>query len=269
MIKLIAIDLDDTLLNKKKEISSRNVSAINNAVTNNVKIVLATGRPYFRVKPILEKLNLLDDNQVVVTLNGGYICNATNNKTLYENVLNNQDIVKIIEVINNTKLCFNAYCGDNIYTEKLEEKIKELPVYDGINFIFKSNDELKHLNYAHKIIVASSADNITKHKNYIVDKLNDYTVVQSTPNFLEVLPNNTTKGIGLQEIANIFNYSKDEIMAIGDAENDISMLEFAKYKVAMKNANDSVKKIANFITKSCEEDGVAFAIEKVLNIANN
>lgn len=57
MIKLIAIDLDDTLLNKKKEISSRNVSAINNAVTNNVKIVLATGRPYFRVKPILEKLN--------------------------------------------------------------------------------------------------------------------------------------------------------------------------------------------------------------------
>ena len=106
MIKLIAIDLDDTLLNKKKEISSRNVSAINNAVTNNVKIVLATGRPYFRVKPILEKLNLLDDNQVVITLNGGYICNATNNKTLYENVLNNQDIVKIIEVINNTKLCF-------------------------------------------------------------------------------------------------------------------------------------------------------------------
>ena len=250
MIKLIAIDLDDTLLNKKKEISSRNVSAINNAVTNNVKIVLATGRPYFRVKPILEKLNLLDDNQVVITLNGGYICNATNNKTLYENVLNNQDI-------------------DNIYTEKLEEKIKELPVYDGINFIFKSNVELKQLNYAHKIIVASSADNITKHKNYIVDKLNDYTVVQSTPNFLEVLPNNTTKGIGLQEIANIFNYSKDEIMAIGDAENDISMLEFAKYKVAMKNANDSVKKIANFITKSCEEDGVAFAIEKVLNIANN
>jgi hydroxymethylpyrimidine pyrophosphatase-like HAD family hydrolase len=58
-------------------------------------------------------------------------------------------------------------------------------------------------------------------------------------------------------------------MAIGDAENDISMLKFAKYKVAMKNANDSVKKIANFITKSCEEDGVAFAIEKVLNIANN
>ena len=123
-------------------------------------------------------------------------------------MLNNQDIVKIIEVINNTKLCFNVYCGDNIYTEKLEEKIKELPVYDGINFIFKSNDELKQLNYAHKIIVASSADNITKHKNYIVDKLNDYTVVQSTPNFLEVLPNNTTKGIGLQEIANIFNYSK-------------------------------------------------------------
>ena len=163
----------------------------------------------------------------------------------------------------------NVYCGDNIYTEKLEEKIKELPVYDGINFIFKSNDELKQLSYAHKIIVASSADIITKHKNYIVDKLNDYTVVQSTPNFLEVLPNNTTKGIGLQEIANIFNYSKDEIMAIGDAENDISMLEFAKYKVAMKNANDSVKKIANFITKSCEEDGVAFAIEKVLNIANN
>ena len=121
MIKLIAIDLDDTLLNKKKEISSRNVSAINNAVTNNVKIVLATGRPYFR-----EKLNLLDDNQVVITLNGGYICNATNNKTLYENVLNNQDIVKIIEVINNTKLCFNVYCGDNIYTEKLEEKLNEL-----------------------------------------------------------------------------------------------------------------------------------------------
>ena len=164
MIKLIAIDLDDTLLNKKKEISSRNVSAINNAVTNNVKIVLATGRPYFRVKPILEKLNLLDDNQVVITLNGGYICNATNNKTLYENVLNNQDIVKIIEVINNTKLYFNAYCGDNIYTEKLEEKIKELPVYDGINFIFKSNDELKQLYYENDLLLFSDTSAVSPEK---------------------------------------------------------------------------------------------------------
>lgn len=269
MIKLIAIDLDDTLLNKKKEISSKNILAVNKASQKNIKIVIATGRPYFRVIPILKKLNLLNDSQVVITLNGGYICNGTNTKVLHEKLLNNEDITKIIKIINITKLCFNVYWRENIYTERIEEEIKKLPVYDGIKFSFINNKELKKLTYAHKIIVASSANKIEKYKDYFVRKLKNYTVVQSTPNFLEILPKNTDKGEGLKELTKIYGYDKSEIMAIGDAENDIPMLEFAQMKVAMQNADEKVKKIANFITRSCEENGVAFAIEKLLGISNN
>lgn len=265
MIKLIAIDLDDTLLNKEKQISKENKLAIKEAIDNNIEIVIATGRPYFRVKSILKELKLDNEFSKVILLNGGYICNGINTLTIYEKRLNNDDIQKIVKIINNYHLCFNVYQKDEIYTSKLSDEIINLPVYDGINFKYISNDEILNMEYAHKLIVAEDKQNIFKYKEEIIKQLPNYTVVQSTPNFLEIAPYDINKGNAILKLANYLNIKQDEIMAIGDAENDLPMLNVARYKVVMENANSDIKNIASFITKSCNDDGVAIAIRKVIN----
>lgn len=93
-----------------------------------------------------------------------------------------------------------------------------------------------------------------------------YTVLKSAPYFLEILDKSVTKGTGVKSLADALNIKPEEVMAIGDQENDIAMLEYAGMGVAMDNAIPSVKEVANFVTKTNLEDGVAYAIEKfVLN----
>ena len=91
---------------------------------------------------------------------------------------------------------------------------------------------------------------------------NQYNIVRSTPYFLEFLPNHVSKGNAIKILTQILNIDTDEIMVIGDEENDLSMFCCAKIKVAMKNANLQIKKRANFITESNNNSGVARAIEK-------
>jgi len=89
-----------------------------------------------------------------------------------------------------------------------------------------------------------------------------YTVLKSAPYFLEILDKRVTKGTGVKSLAEVLNIQPEEVMAIGDQENDIAMLEYAGVGVAMENAIDAAKEAANFVTRSNLEDGVAYAIEK-------
>ena len=123
--------------------------------------------------------------------------------------------------------------------------------------------ELKKMDYANKIILADEEKTIDEIQTKIPLELNNqYNIVRSTPYFLEFLPNHVSKGNAIIILAQILNIDTDEIMVIGDEENDLSMFCCAKIKVAMKNANLQIKKRANFITESNNNSGVARAIEK-------
>lgn len=261
MIKLIAIDLDDTLLNKEKEISLANVNAISKARLKGIKVVIASGRPFFRISPILEALGLKTANDYVIAFNGGRVTNGLNSVVFYEKTINNQSLKSIYDVLRKYDLCFNVYQDSFIYTSKLEDSITELPVYKGINFIHLSEEGMNNLAYAHKVIFADSKEKIEKYKDLIIHRLgNDFSIVRTTPNFLEILPKGTSKGEMLKKICGMMNINKENVMAIGDEENDLSMFNEASISVAMENATNSIKERATFITKSCEESGVAYAI---------
>lgn len=261
MIKLIVIDLDDTLLDKKKNISFKNIQAIQEAIANHIQIVIASGRPYFRVKPILEKLGMLNNKNYVITFNGGITSNGTNSEILDERKLDIHDLQEILKTARKYGLCFNVYQERHIYTSKIEQSILKLPVYQGVDFIYQTDEEMNQITYAHKVIFADLEMKINESKpNVIADLGKKFTIVQSTPNFLEILPLNTSKGEALKHLAKSLGINKKEIMAIGDAENDLSMFDVAETKVAMANAISELKEKATFITKSCEENGVAWAI---------
>ena len=136
MIKLIAIDLDGTLLDDNKEISQDNKIAIQKAKTYGIKIIIASGRPYFRVKEILQQLDLNHNTDYVITYNGGCILIGDNSEIIYEQRLSNQDICEIINFfhnINNDKN-YLAYGGEHISAKKenLLKQIAEKNIPDAI-----------------------------------------------------------------------------------------------------------------------------------------
>lgn len=263
MIKLVAIDLDDTLLTKNKDITIENLNAINKLNQLGVKVVIASGRPYFRVKPILDKLGLSNKNNYVISYNGSNISNGDNSIKYKELVLSNQDLNKIVDVINKYHLHYTVYHKDLVYTTSILDEIKDKPVFKNLVFTFDTEENIRSLEFANKIIIAEKAELISLYRSEIESILNkDYNLLRSTPNFFEILNKDANKGIALKDLSSILGYNKDEVMAIGDEENDLPMYEHAAYKIAMGNANELLKKEATFVTLDQEHSGVAYAVEK-------
>ncbi|MCM1260055.1 MAG: Cof-type HAD-IIB family hydrolase [Prevotella sp.] len=262
MIRLIALDLDDTLLRQDKTISLENQKAIALAKSQGIKIVIASGRPLFRINPILESLDLMEDENYIIALNGGLIA-TTHQKILYQKQLMPQDIQCIMRELLDRHLSFMMYQDDQIYTNQLDATLRQLPIFQGVMLKEQSIAYLQHVGYASKIIIVDTKVQLDSHQPKLVEALSSYTVVRTTPYFLEILPNHVNKGTALEFLATHLHILPQEMMAIGDAENDISMLKRVGIGVAMANATEEVKQAARFITLSCEEDGVAYAIQNI------
>ncbi len=265
MVKLIAIDLDDTLLNTKKDITNENKAAIKKALEKGIKIVIASGRPFFRVSQILKELVIDNEKNFVISYNGGYVSNGCNTVIIKKEFLNNNETIDIVNEINKYNLNFTIYIDDDIYTLGIKEEIREKLVFKGINFKKITPEEISKLAHVNKIIIADTEERIKECVEKIkADMSHKYNVVRSTPNFLEFLPKNANKGIALKALVEYLKLDEKEIAAIGDEENDLSMMEYAKYKIAMANANPILLEQATFITLDQEHSGVAKAIEYLL-----
>lgn len=270
MIKLVAIDLDDTLLTKNKEITNENIEAINKLNSLGLHVVIASGRPYFRVRPILDKLNLSNKNNYVISYNGSNISNGDNSIKYKELVLSNDDLNRIIDVINKYQLHYTVYYKNQVFATKILEEIKDKPVFKNLVFTFDTEENIRKLPFANKVIIAEKAELISKYRDEIECILNkDYNLLRSTPNFLEILNIDANKGLALRDLSKILNLSYEEVMAIGDEENDLPMFKYATFKIAMGNANETLKNEATFITLDQENSGVAYAINKHIKWFNN
>ena len=229
-IKLVAVDIDGTLLNGKKEITPEVFSAIQDAKDAGVKIVIATGRPIPGVRNLLEELHLNEPGNYVITFNGGLV----------------QDTVTGEGYIKEYTVYEAGLVNMPVYYRTPEEMIDKEIVK--IMYI----DEPETLDQA-----------ITKLPKELYDK---YTLVKSAPFYLEIVKKTVNKGAAVVHLAEKLGLTKEETMAIGDEENDRSMLEVVGNPVVMENGTDELKKIAKYITKSNDESGVAYAIrEWVLN----
>lgn len=265
MIKLIALDLDDTLLNHNKEISVDNRQAIKRALDKGIKIVIASGRPYFRVKPILKELELDNSNHYVITYNGGRISNGDESVIYTNHIIEQPNLNKITDLIESLKLHYTVYQERDVYATSILDVIRDKPVFRGLLFKIVSKTKIKQISFANKVIVADMADAISSNREKIEEVLgSSYNILRSTPNFLEILPIEASKGLALKELIKMLNINEEEVMAIGDEENDLSMFSCAGYKIAMGNANPQLKEAATFVTLDQENSGVAAAINKYI-----
>lgn len=265
MYKLVAIDMDGTLLRNDKSISKETKEVIKEARKKGVKVVLATGRPVDGVKRYLEELDLWHDNEYVLTFNGAIIKEIGQDKVICRDTLKGADLLKLYEISKNVGLNIHAFSKEGCITPVMNEYTELEGKINGINVYETSYDNIDPEEEIIKIMMIDKPEileeGIKKLPKEIYEK---YTVVRSAPYFLEFLSKTCNKGEGVKSLAESLGIKREEVIAIGDAGNDIHMIEYAGLGVAMENAFDEVKKKANFITKSNEENGVAWVFEKFI-----
>lgn len=265
MYKLMAIDMDGTLLSKEKTISQENYEAIQNARRKGVKIVIATGRPLEGIDKYLTELNLKTENEYAISCNGALVQNINNGMIVSKTLMNVSDLKYLYALSKKLKVNIHALTPKGCITPKiskyslLESELNGIPL-NVVNF-----DSLNESTKIFKIMFIDEEPILTKAFNALQsDIFEKYSISRSEVYFLEFLNKNVSKGAGVEILANSLGINKNEVICIGDAGNDIQMIKYAGLGVAMANAFPEVKSIANYITKSNDENGVAYVINKFI-----
>lgn len=262
--KLIVLDIDGTLTNSKKEITPRTRYALLEAQNQGKKVVLASGRHPIGIEPIARDLMLDKNGGYIMAFNGGKIINCATNQIIVSKIFPNEYLSDIVSVLKESNITINTYNDNSIisdnkvndytYVERDILKINMVVVDDFVSAVkFDIN----------KILLAGEPDEIDKYKEILAmryDGLLD--VYKSAPYFLEIMPFGVTKGSMLPLLLDKLGVNRDELIAFGDNYNDMTMIGYAGFGVAMGNAEEDVKKIANYICESNDEDGVAKTMAK-------
>ena len=267
MYKLIAIDLDGTLLKDDKTITNVNKKTLRKAREVGVKVVLTSGRPIQGIEKYLDELGLTGKDDYVIGINGAVICKSSDSSVVDTNaVLTGKDIKYIYNKIKNLDTYVHAFTSkeDLVNIESkfsdAEEKRINLKVRR-VDFLDEVQDEDEIL----KLVLEEEKEILDEITPQIPKELFEkYTVIRSLDFMIEFMNMNCNKATGLEKLAQHLGINREEIMAIGDADNDKEMLEYAGLGVAMGNAKDEIKQLADFVTKSNEEDGVAYVIDKFI-----
>lgn len=265
MIKLIAIDLDGTLLDSKKEISDRNKAALEAAKKAGIKVVICTGRPLAAIETYLEELNLLEEGDYSITFNGGLVQKTNTGEIIEKALLPLEDVHELHQLASDLNLPLDVLSDGLV--RQLPTSKEYLSIYGELNNLLTFEpfqlSQLKAEHIFNKAVVAVHEDyldtQITKIPAGFYDR---FEIIKTRHNLLEFMPKGITKAYGISLLGRDLGIEKEEMMTIGDEENDLPMIQYAAYGVAMGNAVEMVKEAAGIITDDNDNDGVAKAIEK-------
>ncbi|MDD6795836.1 MAG: sugar-phosphatase [Clostridiaceae bacterium] len=266
MYKIIALDMDGTLLNDDKVITKKNKEALLQAKERGVKVVLASGRPTEGLKQHLEELGLNEEGQFVLSYNGCLVQEVKNKKIIHETVLSGKDLHYFYDLSCTLGVNIHAFSPTRgLITPKISKYTEVEGNLNKIDINICDFAEVGEDEEIVKIMFIDEADILDKAISQIPKKLFDeYVIVKSTPYFLEIIKKGSGKGVGLKALAEYLGVKREEIIACGDAGNDLDMIEYAGLGVAMENAIEEVKEKAQYITAGNNEDGIAEVVNKFI-----
>lgn len=268
MIKMVVSDMDGTLLNSDLEISQENLKAIEAIREKGIRFCVATGRPEQLIKEYIEPLRMTDP---MIMYNGSVIGHPFQDEKLYELKLEKEDIKAIIEYCEENDIIYMPYTKNKLISKPnyrvdfFEERNKKLDdknkcIFEDIRDI----DQIVNGNDINKILlIENNVDKFNEVKSF-VSNYPQFEIATSQKGFIDINPKGASKGNALKVLADHFGYTLDEIVVFGDQDNDVSMLKVAGIGVAMANASENAKKVANDSTLSNNESGVAYWINKNL-----
>lgn len=268
MIKHLFSDLDGTLLNNNGEPSDYTKKIIREC---NIPLTLVSARSPQKMESILNQLGV---GGIHIAFNGAMVFKKEDNKftILKKELLDREFAQKLVLDIRSKfpKVGISLYDTDNwivdLVNKVIEREKKIVKVnYNLVDFNQYFNENLKEI---YKVsFIEDDIEVFKKLVNYVEINYGHeaISIQKSLSGYLEITHSNAKKSLGIEYVMQLTNIDKNSTVAFGDGENDISMLKSSGYSIVMGNASDKVKEHADFITKSNNEDGVAYVIEKIIN----
>ncbi|AUJ31267.1 MAG: Cof-type HAD-IIB family hydrolase [Liquorilactobacillus nagelii] len=268
-LKMIAIDLDGTLLNSHGKILPRTLAAIKTVLTRKIKVVFCTGRSLVGIQKYLRELGINNQSdQYVITFNGAVI-ETTAGQVLSSCLINNQYYRTLTVFGQQHQLPFNVAVPDGrLYTANYDvNRLIILQAWENsAGLLIRQPKELPSDFEIAKGLYVGEKKLISQMEPLVTATFGQQLyIVRTSDNFLEVMHPKVSKGQALKKLSNICTIKSSEIMAIGDGENDIPLFDFAGIAVAMGNGTVRAKQHADYVTADNDTDGVAAAIEKLAN----
>lgn len=266
MYKLVALDMDGTLLDGEKKITERTFKAIKEAREKGVKIVLSTGRPIEGVERFLEKLELNSDEDYVITYNGSLVQAVKSKKAICDKALTGKDLKEIYRLSQELNVNIHAFVRERgLVTPKPSKYTDVEAEINKIDYTIVDFHEIDDNEIVVKIMLIDEEEILDKAIAKLPKELYEkYHCAKSMPFFFEILNRDANKGVALELLAHHLDIQRSELIAMGDEANDIEMVKYAGMGIAMENATEKVKEVAKYITAKNTEDGVAKAIEKFI-----
>ncbi len=256
--RLIAVDMDGTLLNSEGKITKKTMDAIRSLNNTDIIFTISTGRPIHGVKKYNNQLLLTGP---IITYNGAMIVNAETQEILFEEGLKREDAEKILELGERADVTMCIWSNNQLYGNRLDNRIHDYKKLSGVEPLLADKEQLLNQGIT-KILWYDDIDRIQQFcRDLSSETFSQVTFCTSKPIFLEFFSSKVSKAIAMEKIGELYNIRREEMIAIGDGLNDLSMIEYAGLGVAMGNAEQAVKDRAQYITASNNEDGVAQVIE--------
>lgn len=264
MIKMLVLDIDGTIFRKDYTASDRVKRTLKALSDDGIKVVLCTGRMYAATKSIAEELGLTTP---VISYQGGLVKNFYNDDTtLWEKTMDTTLGREVINDLKKRNVFFNLYINDVLMVEEDNHLIRQY--VDARNIAYKviGNCDNLDLTGLNKILAIDDDTQLIQDLQKEMAQKYDgkLYVVRSTPRFCEFSSLEATKGNAVRFLAQQYGFKQEEVMACGDQDNDIEMLRAAGVKVAMGNASDGLKEIADYVTETVDNDGVPCAVAKFI-----
>lgn len=270
--KMLVMDMDGTLLTDDKQVSDENKEALRRASALGVKIVISTGRIFTSARAYGEMLGV---DTPIIASNGAYIREKDKDEVIYAKPMGEDNIRRVVELSKKYNIYCHLFTSDTVYTEKLiyasanyhkwnkmlpQDKQVKIEIVDRDQWDLVVNEHSDELLKA--VIIDEDFDKILSMRRELSSI--DVEIASSFRNNFEVMNKGVSKGNAVAFLAGCCNIDRDEIICMGDNENDISMIKYAGLGIAMENGTDEAKRAAKFVTRSNNDSGVAYAIEKFI-----
>lgn len=267
--KALFLDLDGTLLNDSKEITSKNRTAIRSALASGHRVIISTGRPLVSAIKQAVRLGLTEDGCYLAAFNGGILYDMGSGEKIYERTVPMETVYPVFREADRRKLHIQTYDdnfviverhNDNAYVKRYSDTIlMEHTVIDDISTLSAPPVKMLSIDFDDRAALESFAEWIRERFQGILD------CFFSCPYYVEIVPSGLNKGTALVKLSEILGIPIENTIAAGDEANDIEMIRSAGIGVAMKNGTDRTKEAADYITENDNNnDGIAEIIEKFM-----
>lgn len=258
--KLFVTDMDGTLLNSQREISQGNKHAIRRAVEAGVVFTIATGRMYASTLPYAQELGL---DVPIITYNGALIKTAAG-RELYASYLEEDLIKELLDFAREEELYIQSYSEDKLYFKEENDLARYYQEMCGVKGSAVGEDIYKYTAKVPKMLIMGSTPEESDAAVQLVRQKfgGRIDVMKSSPLYVELIKPGVNKATAIARLAEIMEIPAEQVLAIGDSSNDVSMLASVAIGVAMGNANDEARAAARYMVTDNDHDGVAEALER-------